>query len=265
VDLAGVWADGPDDAFAVGGAPGDYFSTILHYDGTGWSPVNGVASGALGCVWGSGRNDVYATIAAERATGSPLLVHWDGSSWSPETVGPQSIASGIWGSGPTDLYVGGGWLEHGNGSGYWANQETALRYVNSGSVGLISSVAGSGAGDVFAAAGAYLVHARDGFWEQIGLPSAGTINGLSVTPSRVFIVGTMGEVHLDRPSVTCVGRETNCQDGWDNDCDGLVDAADPDCAGKVPERCANGIDDDGDGLIDCNDPDCTNFRTCSKR
>ncbi len=81
--------------------------------------------------------------------------------------------------------------------------------------------------------------------------------------------------------------EVSCGDGFDNDCDGLVDCADPDCAGDIcnsapstggglttgvcgattklctctatPEtgaKCGDGIDDDCDGLIDCEDPDC---------
>ncbi len=49
-----------------------------------------------------------------------------------------------------------------------------------------------------------------------------------------------------------------CQDGLDNDCDGLADANDPDCA--AAEICDNGIDDDGDGLADCADPDCAGFQ-----
>ena len=74
--------------------------------------------------------------------------------------------------------------------------------------------------------------------------------------------GVAGEVHLDRPSVTCVGPERDCNDGWDNDCDGLPDAANPDCAGKVSEQCADLVDDDADGKIDCADPDCVDFPSC---
>lgn len=43
----------------------------------------------------------------------------------------------------------------------------------------------------------------------------------------------------------------SCEDGKDNDCDGLTDLGDPDCAGfGDPELCGNGLDDDGDGVID---------------
>jgi hypothetical protein len=43
--------------------------------------------------------------------------------------------------------------------------------------------------------------------------------------------------------------ETSCADGVDNDCDGLVDSADPDCA-PPPERCGDGLDNDLDGMAD---------------
>jgi hypothetical protein len=48
----------------------------------------------------------------------------------------------------------------------------------------------------------------------------------------------------------------NCDDGLDNDCDGLTDLEDPDCviAGEVD--CFDGLDNDSDGSTDCADPDC---------
>ncbi len=51
-----------------------------------------------------------------------------------------------------------------------------------------------------------------------------------------------------------------CADGMDQDLDGLVDCADPDCDGQCPEQdavaCADGRDQDGDGLVDARDPQC---------
>jgi hypothetical protein len=65
-----------------------------------------------------------------------------------------------------------------------------------------------------------------------------------------------------------VEQQTLCRNGLDDDGDGLVDAADPECAAGAAweggaagvcfqiARCANGIDDDSDGVIDAADPDC---------
>ena len=64
------------------------------------------------------------------------------------------------------------------------------------------------------------------------------------------------------------GQPEICNDGVDDNCNGLVDCADPGCFGNracvTPgvEICNNGIDDDDDGLVDCADPDCMNSRAC---
>jgi hypothetical protein len=52
----------------------------------------------------------------------------------------------------------------------------------------------------------------------------------------------------------CAGRVPAevCEGGLDDDCDGLVDGADPDCqpCTPTPEICDNGLDDDCNGLVD---------------
>lgn len=58
-----------------------------------------------------------------------------------------------------------------------------------------------------------------------------------------------------------------CDNGWDDDGDGLVDCDDLDCRAVGPcpdELCYDAVDNDGDGMTDCEDPDCaTNFPACN--
>jgi hypothetical protein len=60
-----------------------------------------------------------------------------------------------------------------------------------------------------------------------------------------------------------------CNNGIDDDGNGLIDCADPACMGSLAckptmgmEICDNGVDDNGDGLVDCSDPQCTKFPAC---
>ena len=58
-----------------------------------------------------------------------------------------------------------------------------------------------------------------------------------------------------------------CDDGVDNNGDGLEDCHDPDCRGAaacVETKCGNGQDDDGDGLMDCEDDDCADSSRCTE-
>jgi hypothetical protein len=252
VFLRAVWGASPTAVFVVGDG-----GTILRFDGQAWTAAaipSGSASGLAG-VWGSSAADVYAV--GSNAAGQGVILHFDGAAWSLAYSSPAPLRS-VWGSGPRDIYVGGdaGTLLHGDGV-------TWTKMV-SRSTQAIFAVSGSGAADVFAAADDGLFHLRAGAWEEIALPSANRLRGLSVAPSRVFVVGTTPETHLDR-NVSCVGPERICNDGWDNDCDGRADAADAACAGKVAEVCGNLADDDHDGKADCDDADCAVFPACKKR
>jgi hypothetical protein len=263
--LRAIWSSGPNDTYLVGESHSA--GCVLHWNGTIWSPLDSVfpvhPSGPpisntdpppASAVWGTGANDVFVFHVDKLVYGDAS--HWDGMQWvaQQDAGGPVSV----WGSSSNDVYAvrGDGNIAHWNGTSWW--------------IGLVAidvalwAVGGSSAGDVFAAGDDVLLHLRGGVWEQIALPVKGSVRGLWVTPSRVTLVGTMGELHLDRASVTCVGPERDCNDGWDNDCDGLADMDDPDCAGKVPEQCANKLDDDGDGLTDCADPDCKTFPNCKR-
>ncbi len=81
-----------------------------------------------------------------------------------------------------------------------------------------------------------------------------------ITACQAFINDSTNPVNLrpdcddtDNTVRPDAGVELICGDLVDNDCDGLLDALDPDCGS---EDCANGFDDNGDGNIDCADPTC---------
>lgn len=85
-----------------------------------------------------------------------------------------------------------------------------------------------------------------------------------------------GRVHVVLPpgDMMCMTFENTinlCNDGIDNDSDGLVDCNDEDCKALVPclentlIACNDLYDNDGDGLVDCFDSDCWEFIRCFER
>ncbi|MCL7486958.1 MAG: choice-of-anchor F family protein [Desulfobulbaceae bacterium] len=100
------------------------------------------------------------------------------------------------------------------------------------------------------------------FWITVGDTSSWPTPGSFTV--RYTPVPSDGEP-LDPPG----GTEQFCTDGLDNDGDGLIDCADPDCEGIEmcgPEgkgdTCSDGYDNDGDGQIDCYDSGCAKNRAC---
>jgi len=110
-DLAAVWADAPDDAWAVGGTEtsnATTTATILHWNGTTWSPASLPASvtslnGALSAVWGSGPADVWAAGTAMGA----FALHWDGNVWSEVALPPLVYIAALSGTGSNDVWGAG--------------------------------------------------------------------------------------------------------------------------------------------------------------
>lgn len=86
-------------------------------------------------------------------------------------------------------------------------------------------------------------------------------------PSGTSIYGNRGlsvDLFAYRDDLLAVIDQPDCDDGLDDDGDGLTDyPADPGCTGPTDESereaslaCDNGLDDDGDGTIDLGDPGC---------
>jgi hypothetical protein len=270
--LNAIGGAAPDNLWAVG-------DVVIWWDGQTWW-VPDPAKVTLSSVWARSTSDVYAVGAGG------YIQHWDGTSWSAMNSPTTNNLHDVWGT-SKDVFVtgdGGTVLRLGSDN-KWTSMPTHTDEVD--------KIRGSGPGNVFASAISkntqLLLHLRGGVWEPIAAPPqlidgnltppqlpAGIvpppaldnrITALWVTPTSVYVAGpSTGKATLFRLNlrgVDCQAPELDCSDGWDNDCDGLQDGADPDCAGRAPvEQCANLADDDGDGLIDCADPDCAHFPSC---
>jgi hypothetical protein len=103
----------------------------------------------------------------------------------------------------------------------------------------------------------------EGTWFRFEAPADGryfvVLEAWSASPgSRSYALD--GEVY---------DPETDCDDGVDNDADGLTDCADPSCFGATgcttETVCGDGEDNDLDTLVDCDDPDCTATPSCWTR
>jgi hypothetical protein len=95
-DLFDVWGSAASDVYAVSFAfstTGDS-SSILHWDGSTWTPIDGVLAmnETASQVWGGGANDVWVL-------GDASLHHFDGASWT--NVAPELIVDDAGYSQPT--------------------------------------------------------------------------------------------------------------------------------------------------------------------
>lgn len=136
-------------------AVGDY-GTILHYNGTAWSLMDSAdAGGDRTGIWGSAANDVFAVN--ENGT----ILHYDGTAWSLMYTGTDEQFWGIWGSAPNDVFaVGnkgffGGLIMHYNGIAW-----SQMAYGGSD----LDWIGGTSANDVYANGGSEIRHYNGSSW-----------------------------------------------------------------------------------------------------
>jgi hypothetical protein len=123
VELTGVVAFGPADAWAVGyvGDTDSIDTLTLHWDGTRWtrmpSPNPSSQRNWLMDVSGSSPSDVWAAGSYWNEAGErrALLMHWDGNSWktapSPNVDGKENLLNGVAVVSPTDAWAVGSALD----------------------------------------------------------------------------------------------------------------------------------------------------------
>jgi uncharacterized repeat protein (TIGR01451 family) len=130
-----VWGTSGSDVFAVGSD-----GTILHYDGTTWSPMSSGTTKGLRGVWGSSGSDVFAVGS------DGTILHYDGSDWNPMS-NPGGYHYAVWGSSGIDVFVVGnnGSIVHYDGTTWSA--------MTSGTGLELLGAWGSSYNDVFAVGG----------------------------------------------------------------------------------------------------------------
>ena len=86
LELWGISASAPDNAWLVGGRIGRGYGTVLeHWDGAAWTIIDapgGIGAGRLTAVLSISKTDVW--MAGTRQSTQPLTLveHWDGQAWS---------------------------------------------------------------------------------------------------------------------------------------------------------------------------------------
>ena len=147
--LVGLWGSSSSDVFAVGDN-----GTILHYDGSVWTPMVSGTDKWLEAVWGSSSSDVFALGGF---TGTGVVTHYNGSTWT--YVANDQAMECVWGFSPSDVFTAGSndiylvpsKIRHYNG--------TAWNVMQSGTTELLFGIWGSSSSDVFVVgAGGTILH-----------------------------------------------------------------------------------------------------------
>ena len=172
--LFGVWGSSASDVYAVGfGYNGSTIAPLVYqWNGSNWSALSfslpdGVTSGSLSGIWGSGANDIYV-VGYGFSQGSivPLMYHKNIMGWSLSTVSlPAEWSSvnfkGMWGSGLSNAYavgtgVNGGTnrpLVYSKSGSTWS--VAGLSLPSGTSSGYLSGIWGASVSDVYAVGYAY--------------------------------------------------------------------------------------------------------------
>jgi hypothetical protein len=158
---------------------------ILHYDGTNWSEMTSQTTTALYAVWGSSSSDVYAV------GNSGVIRHFDGSSWSTVSSGTTQVLNCVTGTASNDVWIGGNGqtILHYNGTS-WSSQ------VN-GFGNNVSCMWAAGTNDVWLGSGAYTWHWNGTIWAQspTSMQTSGSVNGIfGFSSTDIIITTSQGEI-----------------------------------------------------------------------
>jgi cysteine-rich repeat protein len=169
-----IWGASPSDVYATD----PLNSQLLHFDGVAWTKLAFLTSNGLYAMSGTSKNDVYAAGA------QGTIFHYDGNSWSKMTPGTTANFSAVYAASATRLFAAAGDAILMYDAGSWSTSTTTSNFV--------SSLTGSGPGDVYAAIGQNSVLHFDGTgWTSTGW--SGDVYWLwERAPGELYATGTAG-------------------------------------------------------------------------
>ncbi len=277
--IAGLFATGPDDMWAVGLAAsmgsGGSVPMAVHFDGSSWTefetPIIGNRTNQIVAVDGSGPDDVWAVGVRRDIAGAytPLTMHWDGESWTSHAppAGVTGSFDAIAVLSPTDAWaLGAATLVRWDG-GAWRSAP-------------LPAGASSAAVEAIAPDDVWVAHMMGGYFHWNGsawtfAPSPFAPPPDQFTQIRDFVAfgacdiraaGSVLALDGSEPSYTIVERLVASATPGDLNCDGLVDNADIDpfvlaltdpasYAASYPDCAIDLADVNGDGAVDNGDID----------
>jgi hypothetical protein len=203
LDSFGVWGSGPDDVWAVGYSRIGIYGSLLHWDGSAWSPVDTDTILPFWGVSGSGPHDVW--VAADAGT----VLQGDDGVWSAASAGTTASLRGVWVRAPGDVWAiaNAGTLLRWNGASW---------YVSIDSRDPLGCVWGSGVEDVWAVGAAgTILHFGSAGWSQ-GQSGTKTLSGVwGSGPKDVWAVGEAGTIlHFDGSAWAAVTSPTTHDLRW---------------------------------------------------
>ncbi len=278
--LRGVWGLGENHVF-VGGDVG----TLFFDNGTGWRQIPLPAgTSTLQDIWGTAPDNIYAVGGKSKSDPTSaydsFIIHYDGSEWAVQWTGTiEQKLKTVWGPTPDNLFATGEWLTilHSTDGSTWTPVELDLDVPEDAE---IRGIAGLSANSIYASADyTTILHFNGTQWMDVSddidnstgsIPETWRLQDIwAYDAENIYAVGDAGTILryyadydgdgydfpddcLDADAMIHPGAMDVCDDGIDNDCDGVVD-----------ECC---IDEDGDGVYlvidgdtctayDCNDAD----------
>lgn len=233
-----IWGSGASDVY-VGCKRIDVGTMCdsLHWDGLTWSPAR--PSGTdFSSVTGTGPNDVYVGQAFPAS--EKVLRHFDGAwtvlPWTDVgTLNAGPGATALLGPLPSNAQL----LMRIDSTTRRTDINPLLTDGGGGTTATVKlhDVQVGGPGDMLAVGDGGTIARFDGTtWWAIASGVTTQLAAIGGRGRTTFAVGERGTIILiarddDAAPCTTAGAESSCTDGIDNDCDFLVDARDPDCAG----------------------------------